>query len=345
MRPTRNHRFRTHLAGAAVVLAAAFTAAADQGPEPSQGSSAFTDVIDVEIVNVEAWVTDRKGRSVTGLEAVDFEVFEDGVPVEISHFAEVTDAPQAAEEVATAPRPAATAPAPRTPTAEEEIEDPAYLVIFFDESQLAVGSRKRVVEAVREFLDAQRVAAERILIVRHLGGVSAEVRFGSSAEEVRAAVDRLAAPSAAATRRSNEKQLLMSLLKIDWQTARQGVGDPCTRFARSAASRIRSFTEESRVQISSTMRSLGQVVTFLAGTPGVKTLVYVSDGLELRPGADLRAFVDTNCPPAAYHQPTYVLPVELGRDATRLAHPSGETSYVKTSVAIGVDDADGDGGG
>ncbi|MCP3920602.1 MAG: hypothetical protein GY711_34180 [bacterium] len=93
------------------------------------------------------------------------------------------------------------------------------------------------------------------------------------------------------------------------------------------------------------MRSLGQVVTFLAGTPGVKTLVYVSDGLELRPGADLRAFVDTNCPPAAYHQPTYVLPVELGRDATRLAHPSGETSYVKTSVAIGVDDADEDGGG
>ncbi len=77
-------------AGFAIVLAAAvLTAAAEQDPEAPREAPAFTEVVDVELVNVEAWVNDRKGRSVTGLAVDDFEVFEDGEQVAITHFAEV----------------------------------------------------------------------------------------------------------------------------------------------------------------------------------------------------------------------------------------------------------------
>lgn len=306
------HRYGMHLAGVATVLAAAaFTVVAEQPPrEPS----AFAEIVDVELINVEVWVTDRKGRSITGLGVEDFEVSEDGDPVAISHFAEVAGPVATAGEVTTLE------PALEEPRAvAEAVEDPGHLVVFIDEGQLGVVSRKRVVKALKGFLDSREVAAERILILRQLDTVTTAVPFGSSADEVRAAVDELAVPSAAATGRSTEKDLLKSRLKMDWQSAQTGFGDPCLRFAHSAVSQVQAFTEESRARISSTFANLGQVVTRLAGTPGMKTLVYVSDSLELRPGADLRAFVDTNCPPGRYGESNYVPPPGLGGAISRLA--------------------------
>lgn len=40
----------------------------------------------VELINVTATVTDRSGRFVSGLRREDFRVFEDGAPVEVTHF-------------------------------------------------------------------------------------------------------------------------------------------------------------------------------------------------------------------------------------------------------------------
>lgn len=332
MKPATRQRFRIYLAGAAIVLASvSFTAVASQDPELSRDPSGFAETVDVELVNVEAWVTDRKGRSVTGLGVEDFEVFEDGVRVTISHFAEIEDPLLATGELATR------SPAAETETVEGTVEDPGHLVLFFDESQLAVGSRKRVIKALREFLDMQQVAAERILVLRYFETVSTEALFGSSADEIRAAVDRLAAPSATFTRRSLEKQLLMTRLETEWEAASLGPGDPCLRFVKPAVAQVRAFTEESRVWVSNTFRNLGQVVTFLAGTPGVKTLVYISDGLELRPGADLRAFVDTTCPPRSYRQSPYVPPTELGGAISRLArHANSNRVTIYTLQSSGL---------
>jgi hypothetical protein len=43
--------------------------------------------IDTELVNLNVVVTDRHGQRVRGLAKNDFEVYEDGVKQEISHFA------------------------------------------------------------------------------------------------------------------------------------------------------------------------------------------------------------------------------------------------------------------
>lgn len=86
-----------------------------RGPqEPGRGvSSIFFEALDVNLVNVEVFVTDRKGVPVTGLTADDFELLEDGRPVEISNFyavdggrpAESTPAPPTDEPVPDAPSP------------------------------------------------------------------------------------------------------------------------------------------------------------------------------------------------------------------------------------------------
>jgi Ca-activated chloride channel family protein len=49
--------------------------------------------LDVDAVHLVATVVDKRGRLVTGLEEVDFVVYEDGVPQELAYFARGTDAP------------------------------------------------------------------------------------------------------------------------------------------------------------------------------------------------------------------------------------------------------------
>src|SRR5689334_8108116 len=68
----------------------------------------FFESIDVNVVNVEVYVTDRDGKRVQGLTRDDFQVLEDGKPVEITNFYAVSEgrvsqsgaAPQGQEEEA-----------------------------------------------------------------------------------------------------------------------------------------------------------------------------------------------------------------------------------------------------
>ena len=56
-------------------------AAAQEAP-----STDFYETVEVNVVNVEVYVTDKKGNPVTGLTRDDFEILEDGEPIEISNF-------------------------------------------------------------------------------------------------------------------------------------------------------------------------------------------------------------------------------------------------------------------
>jgi VWFA-related protein len=65
-----------------VVLAPGRTAA-------QQAGGLFFDTVEVRVVNVEVLVTDKEGNPITDLTQDEFEVFEDGTPIEITNFFEV----------------------------------------------------------------------------------------------------------------------------------------------------------------------------------------------------------------------------------------------------------------
>src|SRR5687768_11333164 len=74
---------------AAVLLCALAAPAAPQQatqPAPAPAEQTFFEVIDVRVVNVEVVVTDREGKPVPGLAREDFELLENGRPVEINYF-------------------------------------------------------------------------------------------------------------------------------------------------------------------------------------------------------------------------------------------------------------------
>ena len=63
--------------------------AADSG-QPATGPE-FFESIDVNLVNVDVYVTDKKGNRINGLTRNDFELFEDKKPVQITNFYAVED--------------------------------------------------------------------------------------------------------------------------------------------------------------------------------------------------------------------------------------------------------------
>jgi VWFA-related protein len=69
-----------------VVVAAAFATLVAQPAEPQQTAQSFRFRTGVELINVNATVTDSTGRFVSGLNKEDFRLFEDEQPQEITHF-------------------------------------------------------------------------------------------------------------------------------------------------------------------------------------------------------------------------------------------------------------------
>ena len=47
---------------------------------------AYLETVDVNIVNVDVFVTDKAGNPITGLTVDDFELYEDGKPIAITNF-------------------------------------------------------------------------------------------------------------------------------------------------------------------------------------------------------------------------------------------------------------------
>ena len=66
---------------AAQGTSAADAAAAQTGAGDEQGDATFFEAMDVNVVNVDVYVTGKDGEPVTDLTRDEFEVFEDGCPI------------------------------------------------------------------------------------------------------------------------------------------------------------------------------------------------------------------------------------------------------------------------
>ncbi len=324
----KQRRAARSLAFAALLSALAGGIAA-QPPEAYR----FGEVVDVQLVNVEAWVTDRKGNPITGLSAADFEVFEDGKPVEISYFAEIDGERQVLGSVERA----RATPSPEAEPSEPLPVDPSHLVVYFDQLHLKPTGRNRLIGDLRDFLAAEKVPAERVLILNQDQGLRTEVTFGSSWEEIDAALERIAKTAPAGGRVEMEKRLAIQRMQAIWRACKErggaggrtGAADPCDCFVPAAGKEVELFARESRERISVTMDHLASAASFLTGVPGVKTFLYLSDSLERSPGTDLQTFIDGICP-VRTRSPGFLLADQLGgafRELTRHANANRVTIY------------------
>jgi VWFA-related protein len=281
--------------------------------------STFGETILVELVNVEVWVTDGEGRPVRGLSKSDFEILEDGRPVEISHFREVD-----IESRTGSGSHAVRVPEPGLESIENVAPldvDQGHLIIYLDDLHLRVGARKRMLGELRRFLEQTSVPPEQMLVVHQDEKLTAQTLFGSSKAQIDAALESLAGASPESTLTQQQKWLTLDKLQWTWARLKESARReelPCDEFVRAAQPEIAVYARESHVRVLRTLEHLSSLVTFLAGVPGTKTLLYLSDSLEMGPGEDLLRFVTDLCPTSRRQTTPVALGAALSENFRRL---------------------------
>ena len=133
------------------------------GQAAAQDPGAFVDMVNVSVVNVDVYVTDKKGNPVTGLTKDDFQLFENGKPVEITNFYAVKDGKATAQPSDLArrrPRRAGPGAAPASSRPDlDQVRTPEdqrlRLIVYIDNYNLQPFNRNRVMRELRAFIGDQ----------------------------------------------------------------------------------------------------------------------------------------------------------------------------------------------
>lgn len=248
-------------------------AAAQQAAEPQEEAAEgeFFGVVDVEIVNIDVWVTDRRGNPVEGLGKDDFVVLRDGQPVEVTNFYSVAeDAPRPPVTVPAAPPPdPAEVPIEVAPAAPPEHR--LWLVIYIDNYNIHPIERKRVIPALHQFLGATLRAGDRAMVVSATRSPEVRLPFTDDLPALYDKLDEIAEESGHAPVRRRE--LMETLHFIDEAKSPSEALLPARRYA-----------EQVMNEVGYTVDALEELVESLAGLPGRKALVHVSSGVEMSAG-------------------------------------------------------------
>jgi VWFA-related protein len=247
---------------AAICLIAASTIA----QETPSTDRVFMDSVRVDVVNVEVFVTDRGGNPVYGLQREDFELIVKGEQMEISNFY--------------APPPPDVQPAEPGPVALEAIEispPPRHIVVFVDHTNLQPARRKEVMESLRGLIEDRLALGDRIMITAYDARVDVLSNFGDEPETHLAALETINTSAASTFQTQSEYNRILRCIEVgcnDSDYIRQDIDV----YARELRHRSRIM-----------LAHLGSVIDSMAGLPGRRSLLLVSDGIAVLPGESLYA--------------------------------------------------------
>jgi VWFA-related protein len=269
------------LAGLVALSAAQLWGQETPGQPPSAPSEVFVETVDVNLVNVEVFVTDKQGNRVTGLKAEDFELLEDGRPVEITNFYAVEGGaprPSSSEispaEVPPTPASAAVGEPPPVPEAQR-----LHLIVYFDNYFLKPFSRNRVISKVRRFLDDRVASGDRVMLVTAQQKLRVRHPFTTDLGPILDLLDEIEVETGFAVPAESARQQVIG--RIQESESRS-----------EAMAHVDFYAKALQDDVLRTIRNLKELTGSLAGLEGRKAILYVSDLLPMTPGEDLYYLVD-----------------------------------------------------
>jgi VWFA-related protein len=240
------------------------------------GDDNFIETVNVSVVSVDVYVTDKKGR-VSGLTRNDFQILEDGQMMGITNFLAVEGGKPlgAAGETEAAP---AVPAGPKLPAGYEQVTLPEdqklRLVIYIDNYNLKPFDRNRVMRELRVFLDQKLRRGDEVMLVTFDRELHVRHPFTSDPASIAAQLLDIEKISAQGVHQESDRREV--LRNIDDSKA----GSQALSFARTYAGA--TFND-----LSFSIDAMRNVVSSLAGMPGRKAVVYVSDGLPMISGEDI----------------------------------------------------------
>jgi VWFA-related protein len=180
----------SHKVLAALTLVTVGLPAAAQAPakeDTPRPRSPLVVRIGVDLVQVDAVVTDKKGRHVTDLTADDFEILQDNKPRPVTHCRYVV-----AETAPLVPRGVASADVPPPEAAALRPEDVKRAIAFVvDDVNLSPAGMADTRKALRKLVEDELRMGDLVAIVRTGGGMGILQQFTNDRRVLEAAVDDL----------------------------------------------------------------------------------------------------------------------------------------------------------
>jgi VWFA-related protein len=255
-----------------------------QAPAKAAADTSFIDIVNVSVVNVDVYVTDKKGNALNGLTRDDFELFENDRPVKITNFYSVANGKATAPNPDT-PAPGAQPPAPSAPlppgvtpldldAGKLPTDQRLRLVIYIDNFNLKPFDRNRVMRELRAFIGQKLAKDDELMLVTYDRELHTRRTFTNDPALIAQAMLELEKISAQGVHDDSDHRDFLQKIN-DSQTVTE------------AENYAHTYAESTFNDLSFSIDAIKKIVDSLAGMPGRKAVVYVSDGLQQIAGQDL----------------------------------------------------------
>ncbi|MBA3768143.1 MAG: VWA domain-containing protein, partial [Acidobacteria bacterium] len=247
-----------------------------QQPQDKSGEEDEVVRITSNLVQVDAVVTDSKGKLVTDLTAEDFEILEDNRPQKITNLSFVSNETSTAGPLPSAAPRGKDAP-PLPPPARirpEQVRRTVALVV--DDLGLSFESAYYVRRALKKFVDDQMQPTDLVAIIRTGGGMGALQQFTSDKRQLYAAIERV--------RWNPQGRAGIS----SFASIRTGAVDPdeAEGDAGESARDLSEETDQFREELFTvgTLGALNYIIRGLKDLPGRKSVLLLTDGFKISSG-------------------------------------------------------------
>lgn len=265
------------LAACLLLLSAGSALAQKQSAAPQAVDQDLGEIVNVNVVNLDVYVTDKSGKRIQGLTMDDFEVFENGRKMAITNFYAVEGgkAKMIGDEPVTASAPAKPGP-PGNPadTAPLPEDQRLRLVVYIDNFNIHPFNRNRVMKDLRAFLGQRLNRNDQVMLVSYDRSLHVRRTFTSDPGLINDALVELEKVSGHAVHHDSERRDALRNIE-DSQSAAEAQGH------------ARSYAQSAFNDLSFSIDALREMVGSLAGMPGRKAILYVSDGLQMIAGQDV----------------------------------------------------------
>jgi VWFA-related protein len=259
------------------MFAALFAVAAALAVPAFAQEQRFAEEVDVRVIDVDVIVTDRQGNPLLNLTRENFQLLEDGRPVEIRYFSRIADGRLSDEPALAAGETTQTAAAPAG------AHSPVTWVFFMDQTSMQPSRRNMTLKQLRAFVDRAMLPGDKVMVANNDG---ASLRIEQGPTEDRSAIittftklEGKGVHQGNATSRASQVRMELSRVSDE---------DPQADYlATELAQQIALIIEEEEMRTKNAVAAIDALVDTLAKMEGRLAFVYVGAGFNTLPGQAL----------------------------------------------------------
>ncbi len=272
----------------------------------------FIETVEVEVIDIDVYVTDADGQPVHGLTLDDFELLVDDRRVAISNFYAVEERGDelwvrrggaGAEPLAA---PALDDPlAPGLPGRARPVVSPEqalHVVVYIDNLNLTPFNRNRVLRELRSFIREQLQPEDNVMLVSYNRSIDLLMPFTNDRDKLNRALLELEETTGNRVHRNNERRDIVALINdVNLETAGRRGSEQFQQGVREgrviggpvglARNQLIAYAGSVRNDTHLSIDGLGSLVENLSGLPGRKAVVYVAEGLPMIAAEDMFHFI------------------------------------------------------